>query len=225
MNPIAIGYVRASTTDQALTLAMQAEKIRAYCALRGLELAEIIEDTGVSGSVPLAQRPAGQGVAAALRRSKAVHVVALKLDRLFRDAADALAQTRAWDRTGVALHLCDMGGGTLDTSSPIGRMMLTMLAGFAEFERALIAERTGAALRHKQTKGEYIGGGAPYGWRLLDGVLTAELVEQEVIAEAKRLRDAGLSLRAVAAELAATGRLARAGKPFEAVQVQRMVAA
>lgn len=224
MNPTAIGYVRASTTDQALTLAMQAEKIRAYCALRGLELMEIIEDMGVSGSVPLAQRPSGQTVAVALKRSRATHVVALKLDRLFRDAADALAQTRAWDRGGIALHLCDMGGGTLDTSSPMGRMMLTMLAGFAEFERALIAERTGAALRHKQAKGEYIGGHEPYGWRLLNGTLVAVPVEQAVIAEAKRLREAGLSLRAVATELAATGHLARTGKPFEATQVQRMVA-
>ena len=224
MNASAIGYVRASTADQAITLAMQVEKIRAYCTLRGLELAEIIQDTGVSGSVPLSQRPAGQRVAAALKRHKTAHVVALKLDRLFRDAADALAQTRTWDRSGIALHLCDMGGGTLDTSSPMGRMMLTMLAGFAEFERALIAERTGAAIRHKQSKGEYIGGGSPYGWRLLGQELVEAPAEQAVILEAKRLKDAGLSLRAIAAELGAVGHVARTGKPFAAVQVQRMFA-
>jgi DNA invertase Pin-like site-specific DNA recombinase len=125
----AIGYIRASTDDQTITLAMQAEKLRAYGALRGLDLVEIVEDAGVSGSVPLAERPAGQRVAGDLKRHKAAHVVALKLDRLFRDAADALAQTKTWDKAGIALHLCDMGGGTLDTSSPMGRMMLTMLAG------------------------------------------------------------------------------------------------
>jgi DNA invertase Pin-like site-specific DNA recombinase len=220
----AIGYIRASTQEQEITLAMQAEKLRAYCALRGLELAEVVEDAGVSGSVPLAERPAGQRVAAALKRHKAAHVVALKLDRLFRDAADALAQTKAWDKAGIALHLCDMGGGTLDTSSPMGRMMLTMLAGFAEFERALIAERTGAAIRHKQTRGEYIGGATPYGYRLEAGELVEDQGEQAVILEARRLKGAGLSLRAIVAELTAAGRLARNGKPFAAMQVQRMVA-
>jgi site-specific DNA recombinase len=220
----AIGYIRASTQDQEITLAMQAEKLRAYCALRGLDLVEIVEDAGVSGSVPLAERPAGQRVAVALRRHKATHVVALKLDRLFRDAADALAQTKAWDKAGIALHLCDMGGGTLDTSSPMGRMMLTMLAGFAEFERALIAERTGAAIRHKQARGEYIGGAAPYGYRLEAGELVEGEGEQAVVLEAKRLKAAGLSLRMIVAELTAAGRVARNGRPFAAMQVQRMVA-
>jgi DNA invertase Pin-like site-specific DNA recombinase len=222
---VAVGYVRASTAEQEITLAMQAEKLRAYCALRGLDLVEVVEDAAVSGSVPLAERPAGQRVAGALKRHKATHVVALKLDRLFRDAADALAQTKGWDKAGVALHLCDMGGGTVDTSSPMGRMMLTMLAGFAEFERALIAERTGAAIRHKQTLGQYIGGHAPYGYRLTDdGALAPDPAEQEVVAEARRLKAAGLSLRAIAAELERAGRLARSGKPFAPSAINKMAA-
>ena len=60
----------------------------------------------------------GRRVVEALKLHKAKHVVGLKLDRLFRDAADALAQTRAWDKAGIALHLCDMGGGSVDTSGP-----------------------------------------------------------------------------------------------------------
>jgi site-specific DNA recombinase len=220
----AIAYIRASTDEQEITLAVQAEKIAAYCIMRGLELVEVVQDAGVSGSVPLSERPAGQGLALALRRHGAVHVVALKLDRLFRDAADALAQTKAWDKASIALHLCDMGGGAVDTSSPMGRMMLTMLAGFAEFERALIAERTAAAMRHKQAKGEYIGGRAPYGYRLLASELAPDASEQAVIAEARRLKAAGLSLRAIATELQWAGMVARSGQAFTATQVQRMVA-
>jgi site-specific DNA recombinase len=220
----AIAYVRASTNEQEITLAVQAEKIAAYCTMRGLELAEVVQDAGVSGSVALAARPAGQRIAEALRRHGAVHVVALKLDRLFRDAADALAQTKAWDKAGVALHLCDMGGGAVDTSSPMGRMMLTMLAGFAEFERALIAERTAAALAHKQARGEYTGGRAPYGHRLEAGELVEDAGEQAVIAAARRLKAAGLSLRAIAGELLRAGMVARSGQAFTATQIQRMVA-
>lgn len=220
----AIAYVRASTDEQKITLAVQAEKIAAYCTMRGLELAEVIQDAGVSGSLALKDRPAGQRIAEALCRHGAVHVVALKLDRLFRDAADALAQTRAWDKAGIALHLCDMGGGAVDTSSPMGRMMLTMLAGFAEFERALIAERTAAALAHKRARGEYTGGRAPYGHRLEAGELVEDAGEQAVIAAARRLKAVGLSLRTIAAELHRAGMVARNGHAFTATQVQRMVA-
>lgn len=69
-------------------------------------------------------------------------MVALKLDRRFRDAADALVQTRVWDRAGIALHVVDMGGQSLNTASSMGRMFLTMTAAFAELERNLISERT-----------------------------------------------------------------------------------
>lgn len=226
MRAAAIGYVRASTTEQETTLQAQAEALRAYCTLRGLELVELIEDAGVSGSVPLAQRPAGCRVAPALKLHKAKHVVGLKLDRLFRDAADALAQTRAWDKTGIALHLCDMGGGSVDTSSPMGRMMLTMLAGFAEFERSLIAERTRSAMQHMRGRGLRIGA-IPFGSRLAaDGRhLERHEGEQAVIGQAVELRASGLTLRAVAAALTERGHLSRAGRAFQSAQVMRMVAA
>jgi DNA invertase Pin-like site-specific DNA recombinase len=59
----AIGYTRVSTVEQAdsgLGLEAQAERIKAYCALKGLYLAEIITDAGVSGGKPLAQREGGE---------------------------------------------------------------------------------------------------------------------------------------------------------------------
>lgn len=223
----AVGYVRASTGDQEITLQAQAEKLRAYCQLRGLELVELIEDAAVSGSVPLSQRPAGRRVAEALKLHKAQHVVALKLDRLFRDAADALAQTRVWDRAGIALHLCDMGGGSVDTSSPMGRMMLTMLAGFAEFERALIAERTRSALAHLKRQHRRTGS-VPYGWRLVGGTgkqLEPEPAERVVVELARELRAAGNTLQRVCDLLHARGHVSRTGRPFAPSQVQRMVAA
>ena len=133
----AIAYLRVSTDRQGDSVELQAAKVAAYCAMRELDLVEVVEDAAVSGSVALAKRPAGRHLAEAMKRHGATNVVALKLDRLFRDAADALGQTKAWDRGGISLHLCDMGGSAVDTSSPMGRMMVTMLSGFAEFERVL----------------------------------------------------------------------------------------
>lgn len=223
----AVAYLRVSTNRQEISLEDQAEKVRAYCAMRGLELVEVVTDEGVSGSVPLSERPGGRRVAEALKLHQAQHVVGLKLDRLFRDAADALAQTRSWDRSGIALHLVDMGGGTVDTSSPMGRMLLTMLAGFAEFERALIAERTRAALQHLLAQGRRAGE-IKYGFRLVEGSTTQleeDPDEQLVITLARDLRAQGRKLREIAEALTAAGYLSRAGKPFMTGSVARMVAA
>ena len=58
--------------------------------------------------------------------------------------------SRHWDRADVALHILDMGGQAIDTSTAIGRMFLTMTAGFAEFERNQTSERTITAMEHKK---------------------------------------------------------------------------
>src|SRR5258708_1804231 len=105
----AIAYIRVSTTEQSLSLEVQREKIEAYCKLQGLALVGVLAENGTSGRIPLAQRGKGKELARLLTEKRATHVVALKLDRLFRDAADALNQTKVWTKAGITLHLTDMG--------------------------------------------------------------------------------------------------------------------
>jgi DNA invertase Pin-like site-specific DNA recombinase len=124
-------------------------------------------------------------------------VVALKLDRIFRDAEDALRQTRAWDKAGVALHLIDMGGQSVNTASAMGRMMLTMMAAFAELERNLIAERTAAALGHKKAH-HRVYSPTPFGFDRNGDVLTPRHGEQKIIQQLQAMRAAGWSLRQIA---------------------------
>jgi DNA invertase Pin-like site-specific DNA recombinase len=75
------------------------------------------------------------------------------LDRLFWDAEDALRQTKAGDKAGIALHLVEMGGTSMNTASAMGRMFLTLMAGCAELERNLVAERSASVLAHKKQQG------------------------------------------------------------------------
>jgi len=222
----AIGYLRVSTEEQATTgvsLAAQEERIRAYCAAAGLELAGIIREEGVSGSRPLALRPAGGELVRALAKGDASQVIALKLDRLFRDAADALEQTRAWDRKGIALHLLDLGGQTINTASPMGRMFLTMMAGFAELERNLTAERTAAALAHKKAHGEAYSP-TPYGFDREGSRLIENPQEQATLARIHGLRVAGDSLRAIARLLNTEGTAAKRGGQWYASTVAKVLA-
>lgn len=224
-----VAYARVSTEEQAVegvSLDAQEAKLRAYCAMRGLDLVAVVVDAGVSASKPLATREGGARVLDLAKRGEVDAVVGWKLDRLFRDCVDCLSVTREWDRAGVALHLVDMGGQAVDTSSAMGRFFLTVMAGAAELERNQIRERTSAAMQHKRAKGELVGA-VPYGKQLADdGVrLVPVAAEQDVIAAARQLRGEGLSLRDVAADLDARGMRSRNGRTFSATQVQRMIAA
>jgi len=201
----AVLYIRVSTDEQAqhgVSLDAQEERLRAYCTMRDLEISGVIRDEGVSAFKYLDKRPGGTELLDTIARGKAQHVVALKLDRLFRNTADALATTEKWSRKGVTLHLVDMGGAAMDTTSATGRMLLTMLAGFAEFERTLTSERTRTALHYKRDHGQ-VYGSTPYGYDRDGRVLTENTDELATVRTIRSWRGEGLSLRAIAARLTA----------------------
>ena len=165
--PIAAAYVRVSTEEQALegvSLDAQVDRIRAYAAAQGLELAAVYRDEGVSAATPLAHRPAGAQLLESLARGDCGHVVALKLDRLFRNAVDCMHTVQRWTREDVAVHLVDLGGQAVDTRSAMGNFFLTIMASCAELELNTIRERTRLALEHKRRRGERLGA-TPIGFR------------------------------------------------------------
>jgi site-specific DNA recombinase len=223
----AVLYVRVSTVQQAtegLSLEAQQERLMAYCTLRGLDVVDVVVERGESAGKPLSARPGGRKVLALLKAKRVDAVVVLKLDRAFRNTVDALQTVEAWDKAGVAFHVADMGGTSIDTSGAMGKMVLTMLAGFAEFERNLTAERTTAALAHKARCGDMrLGKDAPFGWKYAGNALAEVEAEQLVIARAKVLRATGLSLARVCSELTALGHHNRAGREFVPMQIDRML--
>ncbi|MGB2985557.1 MAG: recombinase family protein [Phycisphaerae bacterium] len=214
----AIGYIRCSTHEQAdsgLGLDVQAERIRAYCALKGVEVTDLITDAGESGGKPLATRGGGQRLLGAIRQRKADAVVLLKLDRGFRNATDCLSTVENWEKAGVALHIIDLGGNAIDTTSAAGRFMLVVLAGAAEMERNLTRERTRSAMAIKRANGQRIGA-VPYGFNLDDdGITLVENAdEQGVIADIKTMRSAGKKLKQIANVLTERGVPTKTGKSY-----------
>ena len=200
----AVGYVRVSTAEQAsegVSLDAQEERLQAYATANNIHVVYIIREEGVSGTVPLAQRPGGEKLLSTIGKGKTVkHVIALKLDRLFRDASDCLVQTKVWDKSGIGLHLLDMGGQSINTASAMGRMFLTMSAGFAELERNLIAERTSAAMQHKKKRLEAYSP-TPFGYQRIGDHLEAVEQEQQIVRNIYSLRESGATLRDIAATL------------------------
>jgi DNA invertase Pin-like site-specific DNA recombinase len=225
-----VGYTRVSTEEQSfhgLSLDAQRARIAEHCGRYGHELVDLVEEPEASGSVALAVRPGGRRLVELVRRRRVAGIVACRLDRLFRNCADCLANVDVWNRRRIALHLLDLGGSAIDTSSAMGKFFLTVMAGAAELERNQISERTSAVLQHKAERGEYTGGEPPFGFRLAeDGVrLVEDSAEQRVLARARELRGHGTSLRRIAAQLAAEGLTSRSGGGFAVVQVQRLLGA
>jgi site-specific DNA recombinase len=224
----AVLYLRVSTQEQAregISLAAQEARLRAYCELRGLRIVEVVTDAGVSGGKPMHSRAGGQRILDLVQRSAVAHVITYKLDRLFRDCADCLTVTAAWDKKAIALHLVDLGGQTLDTSSAMGRFFLTVMAGAAELERNLIRERTSEAMGYVKSQGHKTGGDVPYGYTVAaDGkTLVADEQEQAMLEAIRSARQRGYSQRQVVAELTRQGFTTRKGTPFILRQVQRIM--
>jgi len=199
---LALCYTRVSTVEQwkfGVSLEAQEERLRAYCRMAGLEVVELIQEEGVSASIPLSKRPAGAKLLQMMSGGIS-HVVCLKLDRLFRDAEDCLRQTREWDRAGVVLHLVDLGGTSLSTGSAIGRMFLTLMAGCAELERNLVSERTVSVLAHKRQQGR-VYNHPPYGFRRIGDRLVAVVDEMAIVHLIRERREDGWSLGMIAEAL------------------------
>ena len=200
------GYTRVSTAEQAAddrtSLETQRRKIAAAVELSGLTLDTLIEEPGVSGAKPLAARPEGGPLLARLQKGDVLIVA--KLDRAFRNAADALATAEQLKARKVDLIVADMGSEPV-TQNGVSRMFFGMLALVAEFERERTRERLADGRGAKRAAGGHIGGTAPFGYRKAGAGLSARLEpvpeHQDAILTMHRLAAAGASLRAIAEEV------------------------
>lgn len=198
-----IGYVRASTDDQEITLAVQRERITAYCRAQGLDLVGVVEDAGVSGKT--LDRPGLRAALDQLAAGGADGLVVAKLDRLSRSVRDWQDLITGHFAEGSGRHLWSVAD-SIDTTTAVGRLVLNVILSVAQWERETIVERTRDALNAKRARGERIGG-VPYGWDLdADGKsLTPEPFEQHGLDRMIALRFEGLTYRAIARTLDAEG--------------------
>ena len=136
-------------------------------------------------------------------------LIVARRDRLARNVmAAAMIERMSADAGARVVSAAGEGTGSDDPASMHTRRMVD---AFAEYERAMIAARTSAALQVKRARGESTGE-APCGWRAGEGGrLVPDATEQAVIARVRALRASGLSVRAVVAALNAEGIRTRSG--------------
>lgn len=162
---MAVGiYLRVSTEEQRerQSIATQRDFGTRYCDLHQLPVYEVFADDGVSGTVPFESRPGGRRVLEAAKQGTFDQLLVFKLDRLGRDTRLILNSVAELEKHGVRVRSMTE---EFDTATATGRLMLTMLSGFAAHERELIRERSVAGTNRVAETGAWLGGVVPYGYR------------------------------------------------------------
>ncbi|MFM5891877.1 MAG: recombinase family protein, partial [Dolichospermum sp.] len=192
-----IGYVRVSSEGQAdnTSLDNQQEKIQAYCTALNHELVGYYQDIQSGGKSE--NRKGLQTAIANMLDGKADGLIVLKLDRLGRRASDVLTLIdKELQPNNKALIVIDMN---MDTSTPTGKLVLTMLAGVAEFEKSQINERTKNGKKARAKTSDYANGGAPKFWHKANNKnLIIDDNEQQIIDIIRKHHKSGKSQRQIA---------------------------
>ncbi|ABK61503.1 recombinase family protein [Clostridium novyi] len=156
-------YCRVSTEDQQerKTIENQISFAEKYCDLHELKLFKIYKEDGVSGTIPLEDRPQGKQLIKDAKNNKFDTLLLYKLDRLGRSARITLNSIHLLEELNVQIKSMTE---PFDTSSPSGRFMITMLAGVADLERSTILERMWLGANRAAKEGKWLGGIVPYGY-------------------------------------------------------------
>jgi site-specific DNA recombinase len=219
---IAVGYVRASTSEQDLSPQAQRAALERHCREHGLRLVAVFVDQGISGADPASKRPGLLGAFAAVVQHRAGVLLVHRRDRLARDAVLAGLIEREVQRMGAQVHAVE---GAANGDTPEAKFHRRMQDVVAEYERDLIGARTKAILAWKRERGERVGQ-VPYGYRVArDSVRLVEHPgEQKMISHVRRLAARGLSPRAIALRLDADGVRARGKLGWHRTTIQRLLA-
>ena len=140
-----VGYARTSTSDQDAGLEAQRRDLDATGCTKVFE--EKVSSVGQREQLELALDYVRDGDT----------LVVTKLDRLARSTGHLLEIVQLLERKGVALRILDFGGEAVNTSGPTGKLLLTVFAAFAQFEREMMLERQRDGIAKAKAAGKYKG--------------------------------------------------------------------
>ncbi|HXW57068.1 MAG TPA: recombinase family protein [Candidatus Cybelea sp.] len=145
-------YARVSTANNGQDPTMQTRELEEYCQRRGWELAGEYVDVGICGAKE--RRPELDRLMADAHRRRLDVVAVWRFDRAARSVSHLLRMLETFNALGIAfVSLSEQ----IDTTTPAGKMVFTVLGAVAELERSLIVERVKAGLRNARAKGKRLG--------------------------------------------------------------------
>lgn len=174
-------YMRVSTMEQAnegFSLPNQKRKLLAYCEAMNWSVGNIYCDEGISG-YSIDKRPAVKQMLNDVKLGKLQNILILKVDRLCRNTKELLEIVDILNKYNVRLNAVDE---QIDYTTDVGKMVLTLLGSFAEFERTRIANRMLDGKLQKINQGiKSLGCQAPYGYEYINNKFVIKPSEARVV--------------------------------------------
>ena len=145
-------YARVSTTNHGQDVSLQTRELEQFAQARGWQSVDAYIDAGVSGAKD--SRPELNRLMADAHKRRFDVVAVWRFDRFARSVSHLLRALETFNALGIAfVSLSEQ----MDTTTPTGKMVFTVLGAVAELERSLIAERVRAGLRNARAKGKTLG--------------------------------------------------------------------
>lgn len=188
-------YARVSTDEQfkvGYSIDSQKENIINFIKSQSWDVYDIYTEEGVSAKN--LNRPAMQRLIKDAQNQKFDVVVFYKLDRLVRSVSDLDKLLQLFDANNIAIRSVTE---PFDTTTAMGRFLITLVAAIAQWERETISERVVINMTKKANLGERNGGKAPYGYFLEDGVLKINENEARFVRDIFRMYNSGKGLRSI----------------------------
>jgi site-specific DNA recombinase len=181
-------YLRVSTEEQRdrQSIATQRDFAERHCAHLEILIVDFYADDGVSGTVPLDQRPQGARMFKDARAGKFDAVLVYKLDRLGRESLLILQAVQQFQALGVPVKSMTE---SIEADTPEGEFNLTILSGVATLERKNILRRSAEGIGRLVREGAWVGGVAPYGYRVKGRHREARLVVSDTQLPGSRMTE------------------------------------
>lgn len=196
-------YCRVSTEEQAsegYSIAAQLQTLRQYTSLYGWEVAEEYVDEGISGK-DIKGRPAMQRLISDVNKDKFQAVLVWKISRLSRNMLDTLMLLDKFEEYDVKFISYSEN---FDTGSPIGRLVVQLMASIAEMERNTLSENVKLGMTQRAKEGSW-NGGMVFGYDSVKKELIINPKETEIVELIFTLYAEGKGLKAIANHLNKTG--------------------
>src|SRR5712692_8856058 len=209
-------YFRVSTDEQKerASIETQREFAAQYCKVHEITVISSYSDDGISGTIPVAERPDGSRLLQDAQAKKFDTILVYKLDRLARSTLEILKAVETLGQWGVSIKSMTE---PFETDSSVGKFLVSMLASVAQLERDAIRDRSGAGMERVARQGKWLGGRPSFGYQVIDSKLAIHPEQAEIVKEIFQMFLSGSTQRAIAHHFNAQGVIRPLGRDGQGV--------